>query len=94
MDLPTQTKTCPDTGEECSRCLWNYCRERDKQGKARQLTCERCGNRTDAGAWVGFVYVGVECLTNEDKEYINEELPANDDDPFGEKAERFGPWDD
>lgn len=36
----------------------------------KQLTCERCGQKTDAGAWIGFVYVGAECLTSEDKEYI------------------------
>lgn len=31
------------------------------------LTCERCGNMTDAGVWLGFVYVGVECLTEEER---------------------------
>jgi hypothetical protein len=35
-----------------------------------QLTCERCGNKTDAGVWLGFVYVGAECLTKEDRQYI------------------------
>lgn len=34
------------------------------------LTCERCGNKTDAGAWLGFVYVGAECLTQLDNEYL------------------------
>ncbi len=38
------------------------------QGKP-QLTCERCGNKTDAGAWIGFVYVGAECLTKDDEQY-------------------------
>lgn len=36
----------------------------------QQLTCERCGNKTDAGAWLGFTYVGAECLTKDDQEYI------------------------
>jgi hypothetical protein len=35
-----------------------------------QLTCERCGQKTDGGAWIGFAYVGAECLTKEDQEYI------------------------
>jgi hypothetical protein len=38
--------------------------------KATQLTCERCGEKTDGGVWLGFVYVGLECLTKEDQEYI------------------------
>lgn len=42
------------------------------ENELKQLTCERCGNKTDAGAWLGFVYVGAECLTSEDKEYIDE----------------------
>lgn len=44
----------------------------------RQLTCERCGRMTDAGAWLGFVYVGAECLTTEDKENLEDD-PENDD---------------
>jgi hypothetical protein len=36
------------------------------------LTCERCGRKTDAGAWIGFVYIGVECLTREDRETLAE----------------------
>ena len=44
----------------------------DMESEAKQLTCERCGNKTDGGAWLGFVYVGVECLTDEDREYLDE----------------------
>jgi hypothetical protein len=40
------------------------------ENSEKQLTCERCGNKTDAGTWLGFVYVGVECLTKADQEYI------------------------
>jgi len=36
----------------------------------KQLTCERCGQKTDGGAWLGFAYIGAECLTLEDREYI------------------------
>lgn len=38
--------------------------------ETKQLTCERCGARTDAGIWLGFVYVGAECLTEADRENI------------------------
>lgn len=34
------------------------------------LTCERCGFITDGGTWIGFVYVGAECLTGEDHENL------------------------
>lgn len=47
-------------------------KEDKMENELKQLTCERCGNKTDAGAWLGFVYVGAECLTSEDKEYIDE----------------------
>lgn len=39
--------------------------------RARQLTCERCGNKTDGGAWIGFVYVGAECLDQDDLDTLN-----------------------
>lgn len=42
-----------------------------EDGAPKQLTCERCGEKTDAGAWIGFVYVGAECLTKEDSEYLD-----------------------
>jgi hypothetical protein len=42
------------------------------EGSIKQLTCERCGQKTDGGAWIGFVYVGAECLTKEDQQYLDE----------------------
>ena len=40
----------------------------------KQLTCERCGHKTDAGVWLGFVYVGLECLTKDDAEDVEAAL--------------------
>ena len=36
----------------------------------KPLTCERCGLKTDAGIWLGFAYVGLECLTKDDNENL------------------------
>jgi hypothetical protein len=36
------------------------------------LTCERCGHRA-YGVWIGFQFIGFECLTKEDKEYLDNE---------------------
>jgi hypothetical protein len=48
-----------------------YCSLIAGEGNApRQLTCERCGNKTDAGAWIGFAYVGAECLDQDDLEAL------------------------
>ncbi len=66
---------CERDAEDCV-CLEEATPEAIVQGiemaqqGAKQLTCERCGNKTDAGVWLGFVYVGAECLTKADQEYI------------------------
>lgn len=41
-----------------------------EQKKFVVLTCERCGRKTEAGHWLGFIYVGVECLRKDDYENL------------------------